>query len=92
MLEVIGAGDPNYKGQDWGDVWANSENCKKLSDEINKVVEMRRNNEKERNKDDDREYAMPIWVQILAVTKRSFTAYWRTPQYNIVRPPLYPYK
>ncbi|KAL4767698.1 ABC-2 type transporter-domain-containing protein [Aspergillus nidulans var. acristatus] len=83
MLEVIGAGDPNYKGQDWGDVWANSENCKKLSDEINKVVEMRRNNEKERNKDDDREYAMPIWVQILAVTKRSFTAYWRTPQYNI---------
>ncbi|KAL4735804.1 ABC-2 type transporter-domain-containing protein [Aspergillus similis] len=83
MLEVIGAGDPNYKGQDWGDVWANSKNCKNLSDDINKVIETRRNNEKERNNDDNREYAMPIWVQIMAVTKRSFTAYWRTPQYNI---------
>ncbi|KAL4922815.1 ABC-2 type transporter-domain-containing protein [Aspergillus aurantiobrunneus] len=83
MLEVIGAGNPDYKGQDWGDVWANSPNYRHLSNEINMIIESRRNNEKERDKDDDREYAMPIWVQIVTVTKRSFIAYWRTPEYNI---------
>ncbi|KAI9370476.1 ABC-2 type transporter-domain-containing protein [Aspergillus egyptiacus] len=83
MLEVIGAGDPEYKGKDWADVWANSEECKRLSDDINNIIESRKDNEKERNKDDDREYAMPIWVQILAVSKRAFVAYWRTPEYNI---------
>lgn len=86
MLEVIGAGNPEYRGQDWGDVWANSQNCKQLSDEISHTIESRRSNEKERNKDDDREYAMPIWTQVVAVTKRSFVAYWRTPEYNIVSP------
>ncbi|RDW93714.1 putative ABC transporter [Aspergillus mulundensis] len=83
MLEVIGAGNPTYKGQDWADVWADSENCKNLTVDIDKIIETRRNNEKERNKDDDREYAMPIWTQIMTVTKRSFIAYWRTPEYNI---------
>ena len=32
---------------------------------------------------DDREYAMPLMTQIMAVTKRSFVAYWRTPDYII---------
>ncbi|KAL4911105.1 hypothetical protein BDW74DRAFT_184620 [Aspergillus multicolor] len=83
MLEVIGAGDPNYKGQDWADVWANSPNCKTLSEDINKIISTRQNSEKQHNKDDDREYAMPIWTQILTATKRSFIAYWRTPEYTI---------
>ncbi|KAL4810836.1 ABC-2 type transporter-domain-containing protein, partial [Aspergillus unguis] len=83
MLEVIGAGNPEYKGQDWGDVWANSSNCKQLSDDIHSVIDTRKNNEKKQNKDDDREYAMPIWIQILTVTKRSFIAYWRAPEYII---------
>ena len=30
---------------------------------------------------DDLEYAMPLSVQIFAVTRRRFTAYWRMPQY-----------
>ncbi|KAL5339404.1 ABC-2 type transporter-domain-containing protein [Aspergillus crustosus] len=83
MLEVIGAGNPEYKGQDWADVWDNSENCKTLSGDISNTIESRRSNEKERDKDDDREYAMPIWTQVVTVTKRSFIAYWRTPEYNI---------
>ncbi|KAL4929375.1 putative ABC transporter [Aspergillus undulatus] len=85
MLEVIGAGNPEYKGQDWGDVWANSENCKNLTNDISQIVESRKNenNDQERSKDDDREYAMPIWVQVVTVTKRAFVAYWRTPEYNI---------
>ncbi|KAL2789320.1 ABC-2 type transporter-domain-containing protein [Aspergillus keveii] len=83
MLEVIGAGNPEYKGQDWADVWSESQECKTLSEEINSIIESRRGGEQERNKDDDREYAMPIWTQVVSVTKRSFVAYWRTPEYTI---------
>ncbi|KAL2810856.1 ABC-2 type transporter-domain-containing protein [Aspergillus granulosus] len=83
MLEVIGAGNPEYKGQDWADVWSESQECKDLSTEINNIIVSRQRGEQERNKDDDREYAMPIWTQIVTVTKRSFIAYWRTPEYNI---------
>ncbi|OOF99116.1 hypothetical protein ASPCADRAFT_140778 [Aspergillus carbonarius ITEM 5010] len=83
MLDVIGAGNPEYRGQDWGDVWARSAEHRQLSQEIENLVQERRNKEVEEGKDDNREYAMPIWVQILTVTKRSFVAYWRTPQYAL---------
>ncbi|RAL01405.1 putative ABC transporter [Aspergillus ibericus CBS 121593] len=81
MLEVIGAGNPDYKGQDWGDVWARSAQHRQLSQDIENLIQERRNKEVEEGKDDNREYAMPIWVQVLTVTKRSFIAYWRTPPY-----------
>lgn len=84
MLDVIGAGNPDYKGQDWGDVWARSTQHSQLSEQIEKIIQERRNKEIEGGKDDNREYAMPIWVQILTVSKRSFVAYWRTPQYALV--------
>ncbi|PWY91900.1 ABC transporter [Aspergillus sclerotioniger CBS 115572] len=83
MLDVIGAGNPEYKGQDWGEVWARSAEYKQLSHEIENLVQERRDKEVEEGKDDNREYAMPIWVQVLTVTKRSFVAYWRTPQYAL---------
>ncbi|KAL4955523.1 ABC-2 type transporter-domain-containing protein [Aspergillus filifer] len=85
MLDVIGAGNPEYRGQDWGDVWANSENCKTLTNEINSIISdcRKSSQDQEKSKDDNRVYAMPILVQIMAVTKRSFIAYWRTPEYNI---------
>lgn len=86
MLDVIGAGNPDYKGQDWGDVWARSTQHSQLSEQIEKIIQERRNKEIEGGKDDHREYAMPIWVQILTVSKRSFVAYWRTPQYALVCP------
>lgn len=76
MLEAIGAGDPNYKGKDWGDVWAQSENHQKRSDEIAEMIEKRKNVEMSKNLRDDREYAMPLGVQTMAVVKRAFVAYW----------------
>ncbi|THC99137.1 hypothetical protein EYZ11_001388 [Aspergillus tanneri] len=82
MLEVIGGGNPDYKGQDWAEVWARSPQAKARSEEIDQLIESRRGKEESESKDDTREYAMPIWAQILAVTKRSFTAYWRTPEYS----------
>ncbi|PYH78160.1 ABC transporter [Aspergillus uvarum CBS 121591] len=81
MLDAIGAGNPEYKGQDWGDVWANSEEHRQLSETIESITRERRDKAEGERIDDDREFAMPVWVQIVAVTKRSFIAYWRTPQY-----------
>ncbi|KAJ5899540.1 CDR ABC transporter [Penicillium taxi] len=81
MLEVIGAGNPDYKGQDWGDVWTNSTESKQLSTEIDNVISSRRNVQDEKITNDDREYAMPLYVQVMAVTKRAFVAYWRLPDY-----------
>ena len=84
MLEVIGAGNPDYKGQDWGDVWANSEEHEERAQEIQQMISDRHGSSHNRQTiDDDREFAMPIGTQVLAVVKRSFIAYWRTPNYII---------
>ncbi|KAK2036370.1 ABC-2 type transporter [Colletotrichum somersetense] len=83
MLEAIGAGDPNYKGKDWGDVWAQSEHKKVRSREIDEMLSKRRDVEPSKSLKDDREYAMPLTTQTMAVVKRSFVAYWRTPNYVV---------
>ncbi|KIV95220.1 hypothetical protein, variant [Exophiala mesophila] len=76
MLEVIGAGDPNYKGKDWGDVWAQSKNYEEQSKELADIIEKRKNVEMSKNLKDDREYAMPLVVQTRAVVNRAFVSYW----------------
>ncbi|KAI0132440.1 ABC drug exporter AtrF [Xylariales sp. AK1849] len=81
MLDTIGAGDPDYKGQDWGDVWLQSKDYQQQNQDINQMNEKRRNIEHSKNVQDDREYAMPLTTQTWAVVKRSFISYWRTPNY-----------
>ncbi|KAI9835623.1 MAG: hypothetical protein M1837_003696 [Sclerophora amabilis] len=81
MLEVIGAGNPDYKGQDWGDVWASSTEHEDRTKEIQQMISDRRSASLADKHDDDREYAMPMGTQINAVVKRSFVAYWRSPDY-----------
>ncbi|KAI2771809.1 ABC-2 type transporter-domain-containing protein [Daldinia loculata] len=81
MLEAIGAGNPDYAGQDWGDTWLQSKNFEDQSREIAQMNEKRRNVQHSKNIQDDREYAMPLWTQTTAVVKRSFVAYWRSPNY-----------
>ncbi|KAF9888082.1 hypothetical protein FE257_009347 [Aspergillus nanangensis] len=83
MLEVIGAGNPDYKGQNWADVWSNSPEHKQMSDEIDNIIETRREKTDTKNADDDREFAMPVVVQVWSVSKRAFVAYWRNPQYTL---------
>ncbi|KXH44175.1 ABC-2 type transporter [Colletotrichum simmondsii] len=83
MLEAIGAGDPNYKGKDWGDVWAQSKHKDERSREVDEMLARRKDVEPSKSLKDDREYAMPLTTQTMAVVKRSFTAYWRTPNYII---------
>ncbi|KAJ5513427.1 CDR ABC transporter [Penicillium fimorum] len=83
MLEVIGAGNPDYKGQDWSNVWANSPESRQLSEDLEGIIVSRRNTQNDDKINDDREYAMPFYVQVVTVTKRAFVAYWRVPAYMI---------
>lgn len=81
MLEVIGAGDPQYHGQDWGDVWEHSKENNSLSEEIQHVIEERRDASTESGTKDQREYAMPLGTQVYTVVHRNFVAYWRSKDY-----------
>ena len=83
MLEAIGAGNPDYKGKDWADVWARSKEHQDRSEEIEHMIQSRNHAELSRSLKDDREYAMPLLTQTIAVVKRTFVAYWRTPEYII---------
>jgi ATP-binding cassette, subfamily G (WHITE), member 2, SNQ2 len=83
MLEAIGAGDPNYKGNNWGDIWENSSDSQERAKEIQTLLEERCQATSHRITKDYWEFVMPSSTQIVAVVKRCFTRYWRTPQYII---------
>lgn len=83
MLEVIGAGNPDYTGKDWGEVWASSTEYEERSREVQQMISDGRHISVQTKIDDSREYAMPLGTQVVAVVKRSFTSYWRTPEYMI---------
>ena len=78
MLEVIGAGDPDYNGPDWGDLWDASSEKQERTEEIREMIERRRNADTTGTLKDDREFAMPLMTQVYTVTHRNFVAYWRS--------------
>ncbi|KNG49730.1 abc drug exporter [Stemphylium lycopersici] len=81
MLEAIGAGNPDYNGQDWGDVWEKSQENENLGKEIQEIISKRRDASKNDEARDDREFAMPYPQQWFTVVKRNFVAIWRDPPY-----------
>jgi ATP-binding cassette, subfamily G (WHITE), member 2, SNQ2 len=81
MLEVIGAGNPGYHGQDWADVWDKSPEYKAQTRTLKDLTRKRRSVHITRSVLDQREYAMPLWVQTRAVVQRAFVSYWRSPNY-----------
>ncbi|KAH7135767.1 ABC-2 type transporter-domain-containing protein [Dendryphion nanum] len=81
MLEAIGAGNPDYKGKDWGEVWASSPENEKLTQEIQDLIKSRRESSGGSKTSDDREYAMPFMTQLYTVVHRTFVAMWRDPSY-----------
>ncbi|TIA05865.1 ABC drug exporter AtrF [Aureobasidium pullulans] len=83
MLEAIGAGNPDYNGPDFGDLWEKSKEKEQQQQEIKSMIQERRKASDGAKTDDDREYAMPLGTQINTVVKRSFIAYWRSPQYVV---------
>ncbi|GAB0138464.1 hypothetical protein EsDP_00006699 [Epichloe bromicola] len=83
MLNAIGAGDPNYHGKDWGDVWAQSKARGERCREIDEMIEKRKKIDPSKSLKDDREYATSLAFQTMTVVKRSFISYWRTPDYIV---------
>lgn len=80
MLEAIGAGNPNYKGKDFGDVWASSQEHDTRMQDIERIISDRMGSPS-RHANDDREYAMPLSTQLRAMLIRTFRAYWRDTDY-----------
>ncbi|KAG6001354.1 hypothetical protein E4U21_004430 [Claviceps maximensis] len=83
MLNAIGAGDPNYHGPDWGDVWARSKEHDQRSRDIDDMTEKRKNMDPSKSLKDDREYATSLSFQTATVVRRSFVSYWRSPEYIV---------
>ncbi|KAL9110908.1 MAG: hypothetical protein Q9227_004523 [Pyrenula ochraceoflavens] len=81
MLEAIGAGNPDYKGPDWADIWASSSEHEKRSEEIQEMIRTRSTTTPSKSLQDDREFAMPLSTQVSSVIKRDFTSYYRNPEY-----------
>ncbi|KAF3925429.1 hypothetical protein ABW21_db0200403 [Orbilia brochopaga] len=80
MLEAIGGGNPNYKGKDFGDVWAASSEHDDRMKEIEAAISERRF-QTPAHITDDREFAMPITTQLWAMLNRTFRNYWRDTDY-----------
>ena len=80
MLEAIGAGNPDYKGKDWGDVWNNSKEKQAVTEEVDSMKSERQGAGSD-SVTDDREYAMPLTTQLYVVVYRAFVSVWRSPQY-----------
>ncbi|EAS35179.3 ABC transporter [Coccidioides immitis RS] len=82
MLDVVGAGPSGKSEQDWPTIWNESEEARRVQEEIDRI-----NAEKEKDEslqeptETPREFAMPFTSQVYYVTIRVFQQYWRTPTY-----------
>lgn len=83
MLDVVGAGPSGKSSQDWPAVWNESEEARKVQEELDRL-----NSETEKreapetfSEESKREFAMPFRYQVYHVTVRVFQQYWRTPSY-----------
>lgn len=82
MLEIVNAGK-NDHGEDWHDVWKQSEMYQITNREIDQIHHEKQN-EKVAGADDPTarsEFAMPFPAQLGEVTLRVFQQYWRMPGY-----------
>ncbi|KAJ5334695.1 hypothetical protein N7452_007098 [Penicillium brevicompactum] len=87
MLNVVNAGQ-NDKGQDWFDVWKQSQECVQVQTELNRIHAEKANEAPAVEQDTAQghsEFAMPLWYQISLVTTRVFTQYWRMPSYVLAK-------
>ena len=76
MLEAIGAGAVVRTKQNWLQIWVQSNERKTILEELRTLSV-----EKSTLLVGDKEYAMPLVSQIAALTVRTFTSYWRDPNY-----------
>ena len=86
MLDAIGAGlAPRLGNRDWGDVWRDSEELAQTKQTIIDMKSLRRVKSATEEKQEQREYATPLWHQIKVVSWRTHLAFWRQPNYGFTR-------
>jgi ATP-binding cassette subfamily G (WHITE) protein 2 (SNQ2) len=85
ILETAAKSSKNKEGKriNWNEEWRNSEAQKEVLAEIDRIHKRRQDaaNNDAREKEDETEFAAPIWLQTTMLTKRVFTQYWRDPSY-----------
>ncbi|KAJ5154367.1 CDR ABC transporter [Penicillium coprophilum] len=87
MLGIVNAGK-NDKGQDWFDVWKQSNESKEVQTELDRIHKEKENEPPAAEDDSSRshsEFAMPFWFQLEQVTHRVFQQYWRMPSYVLAK-------
>ena len=80
MLDAIGAGATAKQKGDWAQIWLQSDEYKRVTEEIKSICTERIPAENAILLDED-EYSMPWTFQVAMVTKRTCTSYWRDPNY-----------
>ncbi len=86
MLDAIGAGQaPRIGNQDWADIWNDSEEFARTKEEIVSIKRERIKEVGSLPKEEQKEYATPLWHQIKVVNKRAHLAFWRSPNYGFTR-------
>ncbi len=88
MLQAIGAAPGSSTEVDWHQAWLNSPECQDVQAELQRLksgeTSEARGGHADVNTDDKsayREFAAPLWKQLLVVSRRVFQQYWRTPSY-----------
>ncbi|GAA5915070.1 hypothetical protein JCM6882_006773, partial [Rhodosporidiobolus microsporus] len=83
ILDAIGAGAAAKADKDWSQLWNESDNAKKVHDEIDRFHEEKKNEASQADKSPDSGlgYAAPLWQQFTVVTNRVFQHYNRDPTY-----------
>lgn len=83
MLTSIGAGNPDYRGPDWADMWALSKEHRVRVGQITRAMETPPATQTDTSvSDDSNYYAASFLTQTLVVLRRAFTAQWRKPEYT----------
>jgi ATP-binding cassette, subfamily G (WHITE), member 2, SNQ2 len=74
---------PDGTKVNWNDEWLNSEQAQAVIEEIDGLKRTRSSasHPHQATKEQEREYAAPVWVQISELTKRMYRQYWRDPSY-----------
>ncbi|KAK7427794.1 Multidrug resistance protein [Neonectria magnoliae] len=83
MLSAIGAAPGSTTDHDWHQVWRESPEYQSVQAELQRLkAEGPANDTSDHSGANSyREFATPLWEQLLIVTRRVFEQYWRTPSY-----------
>ncbi|KAM0287021.1 hypothetical protein ACHAQH_000706 [Verticillium albo-atrum] len=86
MLSAIGAAPGSETSVDWHQAWRDSPEYRGVTDELQRLKANASraatdDTSQANDKASYREFATPLWGQLLIVTRRVFEQYWRTPSY-----------